>query len=784
MNSRRWLGDHGAAAVLTAVMVIGVVQGLVAARWLESADILWAAGLGAALAGLLAGRFVRRATAAVAIAIVTGTLFATQYAGGVLPPALPALRELLAGGQWIGTEAVRLAIEVTRQECKLPAVPPPLLPEWQAAWERLLLYVWNLHAEWPPQFGPHHLSMGQVLLASLLGILVWVVTTLAVWVIAQHRSVWGALLPVLGLIAASAYFTAQGWHALILSTTAGLLLVGEASQRRLRDRRGDDALPYGLTLNRWLWMSAITGIIALVMLTAVGITDPTTSRWIDDTFFPKQLVVVNDRAGTRPGGSDAMPVALPNEHLLGSGPELSKHTAMLVRTPGVGPAGLYWRASSYDQYTGRGWIANITLDPSPDAGPLWPPSAEPPPHFVLLRQTFRLEGTTYQVYAAGRPVRLSQAAAGLWLSPQRIDLVMVQTITRQSGYEVLSWVPIATPDDLRRASTRYPGWVKDGYLALPKELPQPVTTLARQITAGAPTPYDKALALQDYLRTYTYTLNLAAPPADRDVVDYFLFDLKRGYCDYFASAMVVMARSVGLPARLVVGYATGQFDPDSETYRVSMADAHSWVEIYFPEYGWIPFEPTPARPTITHSPANDWVAGAQIAREQNIEAVEALGSSSPGTIPIIWIRVAVAIGATGAVGGVIVLMTVRRRRRRRGTPEQIVDALYRDLLVSGRRLGVPLSETQTPHEFLHSLLAEIAGRVRRAPQRTGDWGARSAYVSGETDRLITLYTDMSYSPHHPTRESVEKVLDAWPHVNRALWAFWVIGLLPPSRFWK
>ena len=80
------------------------------------------------------------------------------------------------------------------------------------------------------------------------------------------------------------------------------------------------------------------------------------------------------------------------------------------------------------------------------------------------------------------------------------------------------------------------------------------------------------------------------------MVDYFLFDLRQGYCDYYASAMIVFARSRGLPARLAVGYASGEYDPVSDQFLVTEADAHSWPEIYFPEYGWIPFEPTAAQP--------------------------------------------------------------------------------------------------------------------------------------------------------------------------------------------
>ena len=102
----------------------------------------------------------------------------------------------------------------------------------------------------------------------------------------------------------------------------------------------------------------------------------------------------------------------------------------------------------------------------------------------------------------------------------------------------------------------------------------------------------RLLAIEAYLRTISYTLDVPAPPLDRDVADYFLFDLRRGYCDYFATAMVVLARSVGIPARLVTGYASGGYDVISAQFVVLEKDAHSWVEVYFPSYGWVEFEPT------------------------------------------------------------------------------------------------------------------------------------------------------------------------------------------------
>ena len=100
-------------------------------------------------------------------------------------------------------------------------------------------------------------------------------------------------------------------------------------------------------------------------------------------------------------------------------------------------------------------------------------------------------------------------------------------------------------------------------------------------------------AIINYLKDYPYNLKIEAPPANADGVDYFLFTQKTGYCTYFASALAVMLRSVGIPARMVVGFLPGQYDPKAHTYIIRDRDYHAWTEVYFPGYGWITFDPTP-----------------------------------------------------------------------------------------------------------------------------------------------------------------------------------------------
>ena len=161
-------------------------------------------------------------------------------------------------------------------------------------------------------------------------------------------------------------------------------------------------------------------------------------------------------------------------------------------------------------------------------------------------------------------------------------------------YEVTSAISSAGPEELRGASSKYPAWVQERYLQLPPDLPQRVNDLAARVVGGVHTPYDKASAVEDYLRSnYPYNLRVDPPPFNADGVDHFLFTLREGYSEYFGSTMAVMLRTVGVPARLAVGYTTGDEIGEEDLFSVTDSHSHAWVEVYFPDFGWIPFEPTP-----------------------------------------------------------------------------------------------------------------------------------------------------------------------------------------------
>ena len=160
-------------------------------------------------------------------------------------------------------------------------------------------------------------------------------------------------------------------------------------------------------------------------------------------------------------------------------------------------------------------------------------------------------------------------------------------------YKTEGSVSVAQGQMLREANTDYPSWVTDRYLQLTPNFPGKVRDLAEELTVGQDNPYDMAEAIRVYLQNLPYSLDIAVPPPGQDWVEFFLFTERRGYCQNYASAMITMLRSLGVPSRLAVGFAPGIYNADRDVWVVQAQHYHAWPEVYFPEYGWVEFEPTP-----------------------------------------------------------------------------------------------------------------------------------------------------------------------------------------------
>lgn len=256
----------------------------------------------------------------------------------------------------------------------------------------------------------------------------------------------------------------------------------------------------------------------------------------------------------------------------------------------------YWRARVYDRYDNGKWTLSVgasqDFEPSSNALPIPDPQQR---SLAELRFTLQFPAQTL-IYAPNEPVWVSRTARvkTMPVQPGLLEILDWQTtraMTRGSRYEVHS--QMANPDipQLREAPAIYPKAVEERYLQVPDDIRPDMERLAKQVTAGLTNPYDKAAAITTYLRlNLRYATSVPSAPEGRDPIDWVLFNYRRGFCTYYASAEVLMLRSVGVPARLAVGFAQGDYK--AGVYTVRRRDAHAWPEVFFPGWGWVEFEPT------------------------------------------------------------------------------------------------------------------------------------------------------------------------------------------------
>ena len=355
--------------------------------------------------------------------------------------------------------------------------------------------------------------------------------------------------------------------------------------------------------------------------------------------------------------------------------------------------------------------------------------------------------------------------------PEQPDTLSLRTARKDfkqgETYEVTSSVSLARSDDLRLAGLDYPTWALAKYTALPLELPQRVRDLGRELTADAETPYDKAIAIEDHLKTLPYSLSINPPPFDADGVDYFLFEQKAGYSEYFASAMTVLLRTQGIPARMVTGYTVGNQLLDHDIYVVTDSHSHGWVEVFFPRYGWISFEPTPGA-TIpvavepvaadsldlegltsgsTYIPdcdfdddedcEEDFLADNLPIQQQESVALQLLRRFLP------WVIGIVAVAA-------LVALLVWVFWRRYLSPSPLPEVTFRHLAFLGRLNSMGPARYQTPFQYLERLHSELPDQRENLSIIVGSY---VRYLYGRRER---------------TEEETERLVQAWMAVRMPL----------------
>ncbi len=379
-----------------------------------------------------------------------------------------------------------------------------------------------------------------------------------------------------------------------------------------------------------------------------------------------------------------------------------------------------------------------------------------------LRQRF--VNVSWQVNEEGQAVSL--IVSGQLPVYDDVESVFSQTgVTADDVYEVTGLASTASPDTLRGAGTDYPAWVTDRYLQLPETVTDRTRALANDLVASQPTVFDAASAVEQYVRsTIAYREDIDAPPDGQDVVDYVLFDSQEGYCEYYASAMAVLLRAEGIPTRVVGGYFPAPYDADAGGNLYREKNAHLWVEVFFPGFGWIPFEPTANRdelrygdftpppdaeaeptPVPTPIPTPEPAVATPVPAEQQAPPPAAPSGpqellSNPARVAG-WVGIALLIAL---LGGTIAAAVAWFGGFRGLSP---VSGMYARALKAGNWLGVPPAASLTPHEF-----AERVGRVAPSAQ-------------GPVRTVSEIYTQELYGNTRPDADQLQRARSAWSELR-------------------
>jgi transglutaminase-like putative cysteine protease len=463
-----------------------------------------------------------------------------------------------------------------------------------------------------------------LMFVMLMGILYWGLAIISAWGLIRRRSYWWAILPLgLTLVLQTYFYVGKrdvdlylAFYLLVALLLAVWMELGKRWESWIAIRAHvPPEVNYRLVT---------TGLIAALLLVGVAWAGPSLAYSQGFSRFWAQLtrpwnpardrlesVVTNLRGGRIVQVSEFYG----DELTLEAGEEAGTDVVMEV-TPlseSMPPARIYWRSRTYNTYENGAWTRVPDFEKVLDPG-----EGDFPLPALQGRQLFEVR--IAPISSAQR--LLSVPPQPIWVSrtsnarvmEQGGDLVDISALYADrvvmlgETYQARSMVSTPTARDLRDAGDSYPDWVIDHYLQIPASVTGRTRDLAVEITSGYDNAYDKVAAITSWLRSnIDYQRVTEAPPPGQDPIDWILFDYQIGFCNYYASAEVIMLRSLGIPARLAVGFAQGVFqevetglapEPDEVmnvpqgVFVVRDEDAHAWPEVYFPDYGWVEFEPT------------------------------------------------------------------------------------------------------------------------------------------------------------------------------------------------
>ncbi len=752
--------------------------------WLPEAEHLLLAALCGCMLGLLLARSRMSDPWAWLSGIGLGLGYALQFVGNFVPPGPMIVGDLQRVWDWL----IKLVIDgYYDPQLPLSFGATYFCTQADNLFQKLTAWTAVVRAG----------GMSTDNTALLLGVwfAVWVMSWNAAFQLGRHRRAVAALVPLGLALFASVGFTGLGieYARIYLGLALVAFMWANSGRMQMLWMRTGVGVAAGLRRHVFLTGIPLAGLVLVFALFMPYITYDRSVRYFWDhmgdrvrNFYQqmdrafagrnplrKTVVEVVTRLASQPGTGGSLDNL--QEHDVRVGAPNSDDVIFTVRTSdaaseqGQSPPLHYWRERTYDAYTGSGWTNSETRSASFAANAIWKEIGYP---HTVLTQTFSLQWPMGLSLAVNEPVVAAEDYSLRTRGPG--DLAAFYTAAQT--YTVVSMVPDATVPELRSAQQEYADWVREEFLALPA-VPNRIQRLAQRIVrqARARTRYDQAKAIEAYLRGFTYDLQIEPPADGVDVVDYYLFTTQRGYCDYAATAMVVMLRSLGVAARYASGYGPGTYDPLRDAWMVTGQNAHAWVEVYFPGYGWIEFEPTPSQGLLIRNEVRPTPQPAPTAMPTPLAPVQptppAAGaaptqppdSQQSGAGPAVASRGRNLLLSLLAAGGLLLgLAYALVRSGMRGArairdPKQIIRLVYEQLLRRAHHLGISPGDGHTPREFLRDFATRVA-------QRSG----MTIEVSQDIATIRQLYERACYSEDSLTLSDGERVRMAWERLSRSL----------------
>ncbi len=726
---------EGWLPVLLILLIIGLLIFQVAeARWAPEGSAVWITLLGSLLALILSQRPLGW-MAAWLILLSYGLVLTTIVLARLMPP----LNLILTG--WGPTASY------IRQ-----------------GWALFFNRTWG----WLLAVSDGRSSRETIVFTMGLVLLLWIVAAFFAWSTFKQRRPLTGLAVIALAFGLNGYYSGSTLWPIAIFVGLAALLAASVHMVDLESRWESGGIDYSteIRLDLLLNSAAIAAVLLLLAYFIPAANWSALSRAVLDQPAVHQAEDTLGRAfaGVRqprplPSGVDPQSGAgfssgaWPRGYLLGDPPALRENVVMTATVSGAIPAPTHWRGISYDIYTGWGWAVSAEAEQPLAADQ--PLIASAGRELVNLDQTVErvLQGATTG-YTLGLPRQFDRQATAYWR--ESLDLSRVRVVS--PDYSAQSTAIVATPDQLRQAALAdLPLAILARYTALPETLPGRVRDLAQEVVAASPqatSPYDRAKALEYFLRQYPYSLDIPGPPPGADPVDYFLFDLQTGYCDYYASAMTVMARSLGLPARLAAGFTVQPTDEDGRQ-TIYEINGHSWAEIYFAGFGWVEFEPTATFPVA----GGDDLPPAPGNAGQEEPATAFTSPPIPQKQPYRWLLLLLLLP-------LFFLLVVWRRRsshhHRSPKPQSGILWAYGRLLHSARRLGQDSPVSQTPDEFESAFLARLdeLGNLPLARRLA------PAQLQPAIKKLRQSFVAFQYSRQKPPAEPAQA---SWKKIRGRLW---------------